>query len=71
MPKRPLPYDDVVTIDGIQDYLYRVTGTLLKKPRIRRYVRSGAIRTITRPRLYGGGIFTRRAWLDDFIRENS
>jgi len=68
---RPLPYSDIVPIDGIQDYLYRKTGTLIKKPRISRYVRSGAIRTITRPHRAGGGTFTRRAWLDEFIQENS
>jgi len=71
MMERPLPYADVVPVDRIQDYLYRKTGTLIKKPKIGGYVRSKVIRTITRPRRCGGGTFTRRAWLDDFIRRNS
>lgn len=68
---RPLPYSDLVQLDKIQDYLYRKTGTLMKRPRIKECVRSGAIETITRPRRYGGGTFTRKTWLDKFIEKNS
>jgi len=68
---KPLPYNDVVPIEKVQDYLYRKTGTLMKEPWIKKQIRSRALRTITRPERYGGGTFTRRAWLDDFIRRYS
>jgi len=68
---RPLPYKDVVTRDMVRDYLYRRTGVLVKEPWIEEQIRSKALRTITRPPRYGGGTFTRKAWLEDFIRMNS
>jgi len=70
-PPRPLPYDDVIPLEKVQDWLYRRTGTLVKEPWIRKQVRSRALRTITRPRRYGGGTFTRVAWLEDLISRYS
>jgi len=68
---RPLPYKDTLLREQIADYVHRRTGVLLTKYRIGRDIRCGAIRTIKRPRIYGGGVFTRKAWLEDYIRDNS
>lgn len=68
---RPLPYDDVVPYDKIQDYVYRKTHVMLTPYRLRRLVTTRKLRTIERPKRFGGGVFTRKQWLDEFIRANS
>lgn len=68
---RPIPYDDIVTLDRIQDYVYKRTRYLAEPKEIRRWIRDRRIQTITRPRMYGGGTFTRKKWLNQFIEENS
>ncbi|NOQ21597.1 MAG: hypothetical protein GQ565_02955 [Candidatus Aegiribacteria sp.] len=70
-PDKPLPYDDAVPYDGIQAYLCRKTGVVLTPQQIGKHITSRNIRTVTKPRKYGGGVFTRKAWLDDFIEKNS
>jgi len=68
---RPLPYDDVVPYDKIRDYVYRKTRVMLPPRQLRRLVNARELRTIERPRRFGGGIFTRKQWLDEFIKANS
>lgn len=68
VPPRPLPYDDAIPLGRVRDWLYTRTGVLVKESWIRKQVRSRTLRTLTRPRRYGGGTFTRQAWLEDLIQ---
>jgi hypothetical protein len=69
--ERLLPYTDLVPRDKIQDYIYLKTKVILPRMYVMQLIGRGRIRTITRPRRYGGGMFSRRAWLDEFIETNS
>jgi hypothetical protein len=68
---KPLPYDDVLPLYKVRDYIHRQTGVMITACRLGRIVNSGELRTIRRPRRYGGKIFSRRTWVDEFIERNS
>ena len=68
---KPLPYDDVLPIGKVRDYIHRQTGVMITACRLGRIVNSGELRTIKRPRQYGGGTFSRRTWVDEFIERSS
>lgn len=65
------PYPDLLRRDQIQAYFFKRTGTLVTLHRIGRWIAAGEIPMIRRPRRYGGGWFTRKAWLEALIARHS
>jgi len=71
MKRRPDPYPDLIPRTQIQTYLRKRTGTLVTKHRITRWITTGEIPMIQRPRWAGGGMFTRKVYLDTLIARHS
>ena len=69
--RNPLPYPDAIARDKIRDYIHRKTGVMITKCRQSRAIASGELLMMTRPRRLGGGVFSRKSWVDDYIRRNS
>jgi len=70
--KKPaLTYHDLVPKNQIQTYLLKHTGQLVTPRRIALWIKSGDIPLIKFPRREGGGLRTRRVWLDALIRKYS
>ena len=71
MASRRDPYPDLIQKDRIQQWLYERTGTRVSKCRIGRWITTGEIPLIQRPRRYGGGQYTRGVYLDALIARYS
>jgi hypothetical protein len=67
----PLPYPDAIARDKIRDYIHRKTGVMITACRLSRAIASGELLTMRRPRKLGGGEFSRKAWVDDYISRHS
>lgn len=64
---RPMPYADSIPKDRIAAYIYKRTGAQVSRQRIARWINSGQLAMMKRPRCLGGGCFTRKKWVDDLI----
>jgi hypothetical protein len=71
MKERPDPYPDLVPRKQIAQYLFKRTGTRVSEQRIGRWIAAGEIPMIRRPRNRGGGLLTRKYYLDELISRHS
>lgn len=64
-------FPDAVPHAQIAVYLLKRTGVRVTKHRITRWINNGEIPLIRRPRQEGGGLFTRKCYLDKLIEKYS
>jgi hypothetical protein len=68
---RSLCCDDAVPHNQIQTHIRKMTGTLVSKQRIGRWISAGELRMLKVPCRGGYRYFTRMAWLRDLIEKYS